>query len=207
MSVFTSSRRKQKLQLRDTGETGDHREVDVMDMCSQSSSSATSSQGDSSSQESLTQSSSQSSTGSSSSAVRRRGVSSNGVKLGRPIGRTSSYQRRDAARSEEDYETQRLKNNEAVRKSREKQKKHLSDTLDLISRMEESNSKLEVNVDHLKKELILIRLMYSAHVKKAHGWTLHDDQMICDQDEKARQALADKEAKEKPKMPSQVTGK
>jgi hypothetical protein len=127
----------------------------------------------------------------SSSVPLHPGVSSRGKKLGRPIGRTSSYQR-NQAKQPEHYDYKRIKNNEAVRKSREKQKARLTYTLDLISKMEESNTKLEKDAELLRKELILLQVLYSRHVK-THGWTLPQGKMICIEDEKA---LAENHQKE-----------
>ena len=199
---MSSNRRKQKLTSREAVEA---EPIDIamdltLDICSQSSVSSSSggySQEDLSSQELEGQSSSQSSNGSASSSRRK---SMSGKKLGRPLGRSSSYQRKmefKASNQEDVYERQRLKNNEAVRKSREKARQHLTQTLDQIKNLEESNEKLEKDIDVFTKELTLIRLLYKTHVKTAHGWILGEGDFICKQDEEGKKAIEDKKYKDK----------
>ena len=199
---MSSNRRKQKLTSREAVEA---EPIDIamdltLDICSQSSVSSSSggySQEDLSSQELEGQSSSQSSNGSASSSRRK---SMSGKKLGRPLGRSSSYRRKmefKASNQEDVYERQRLKNNEAVRKSREKARQHLTQTLDQIKNLEESNEKLEKDIDVFTKELTLIRLLYKTHVKTAHGWILGEGDFICKQDEEGKKAIEDKKYKDK----------
>lgn len=197
---MSSNRRKQKLTPREAVEAEPIAMDLTLDTCSQSSVTSSlggSSQEDLSSQELEGQSSSQSSNGSVSSSRKK---SMSGKKLGRPLGRSSSYRKRmefKASNQEDVYEQQRLKNNEAVRKSREKARQHLTQTMDLIKNLEESNEKLEKDVDVFTKELTLIRLLYKTHVKTAHGWILGEDDFVCKQDEEGKRAIEDKKYKDK----------
>lgn len=87
------------------------------------------------------------------------------------------------------YDKQREKNNEAVRRSREKAKKHLLEVQNMIAELTEQNQKLEQNADRLRKEATLIRAMYSAHIRTGHGLILSDQDLICPDDLTAAHAL------------------
>lgn len=92
--------------------------------------------------------------------------------------------------SEVSYEDRRLKNNAAVKRSREKAKKHLDEVFHVIDRLTADNAKLEQNAETLRKEAKLIRAMYSAHIRMGHGLILAEHDLICPDDSAAVAALS-----------------
>ena len=97
----------------------------------------------------------------------------------------------DAAEQSPDgsYDSRRQKNNAAVRRSREKSKKHLHEVLEVIDRLTADNAKLELNAEILRKEAKLIRAMYSAHIRTGHGLILSESDLICPDDHTAAAAF------------------
>lgn len=94
----------------------------------------------------------------------------------------------DPEEESDEYKLRRQKNNEAVKKSRQKARQKLHDTMDTISNFEALNTKLEDKIDLLSKEVKFLRSMYSSHIMK-HGLILREGEIICSADEQSKRAL------------------
>ena len=91
---------------------------------------------------------------------------------------------------EDENELRRQRNNAAVRKSREKAKKHMIELETTIESMTIDNAKLERDAETLRKEVKVIRALYSAHIRTGHGLSLAEQDLVCPDDDVAVAALA-----------------
>lgn len=62
-----------------------------------------------------------------------------------------------------DYETKRARNNEAVKRSREKARQKAKETHDRVSKLKQENEKLEERIKLLSKELTFLKDIFLAH--------------------------------------------
>ena len=145
----------------------------ALDLTSQSSNSSSHSSQSSSSVSPLTISS-QSSTASSGSG---------GGGGGGPIGRASASGSRkrsntDSSKESDDYRTRRQRNNEAVKKSRQRSKAKTEETVERIAKLAKLNEDMERDVDILTKEIRLLSSMYVSHMHHAHAVTVDEDKLM-----------------------------
>lgn len=67
------------------------------------------------------------------------------------------------------YQEKRNKNNDAVKKSRQKTKARSEETMIKVSYLKQENEKLEERIQLLTKELTFLRDIFLTHAKPAHG--------------------------------------
>lgn len=126
--------------------------------------------------------SSQSSTCSSSSSVASSitsGVSSYCESKRKPY---AKFNRMVLPKDSNAYKEKRDRNNDAVKKSREKSKAKLTNKLEDINKLTADNTRLNREVDILSKEVRLIRSMYTSHLRQAHNYVLPEDELITQED-------------------------
>eukprot|EP00096_Caligus_rogercresseyi_P001902 TRINITY_DN1335_c0_g1_i1.p1 TRINITY_DN1335_c0_g1~~TRINITY_DN1335_c0_g1_i1.p1 ORF type:complete len:118 (+),score=45.43 TRINITY_DN1335_c0_g1_i1:130-483(+) len=73
-----------------------------------------------------------------------------------------------------DYLTKRARNNEAVKRSREKSRQKASETHDRVDSLKKENEMLEEKIKLLSKELTFLKDIFMAHAGKNHGLCLDD---------------------------------
>jgi len=85
---------------------------------------------------------------------------------------------RKPSKSEEpdktDYLAKRSRNNEAVRRSREKARMKAKDTHERVSQLKQENEMLEERIKLLTKELTFLKDIFLAHADSKHGITVDD---------------------------------
>lgn len=94
----------------------------------------------------------------------------------------AKFNRSMVSKLSDEYKEKRARNNEAVKKSREKSRLKLESTLANINQLSETNQRLMRDVDILTKECKLIRCMYQSHLRHAHNIILADDELITKED-------------------------
>jgi len=67
------------------------------------------------------------------------------------------------------YKEKRIKNNEAVKKSRMKSKDNNKVTLEKVTEMKEENKELEDRIKSVGAELQFLLEIYAAHLKDSHS--------------------------------------
>lgn len=72
------------------------------------------------------------------------------------------------------YCEKRQKNNDAVKKSREKTRQKTKETMDKVSQLKQENEMLEERIKLLAKELTFLKDIFMAHAGSAHGITVDD---------------------------------
>jgi len=72
------------------------------------------------------------------------------------------------------YTEKRQKNNDAVKKSREKTRQKAKETMDKVSQLKQENEMLEERIKLLAKELTFLKDIFMAHAGSAHGITVDD---------------------------------
>jgi len=72
------------------------------------------------------------------------------------------------------YDNKRAKNNEAVKKSREKTKAKAQETVEKVNSLRRDNEILEERIKILSKELIFLKDIFMAHASSAHGLSVDD---------------------------------
>ena len=76
---------------------------------------------------------------------------------------TSSSETNGEKMSDSDYLAKRARNNEAVKRSREKAREKAKETTDKLSKLKVENEKLEGKVKLLSKELDFLKRVFLAH--------------------------------------------
>lgn len=105
--------------------------------------------------------------------------------------RETKYSKEATTESTDEQESQRQRNNVAVRKSRENAKRKSSEILLKIEQFTKENAELELGVEILGKEAKLIRAMYAAHINVGHGLILAEGDLISPEDRIAVAAVKD----------------
>jgi len=73
-----------------------------------------------------------------------------------------------------DYLAKRSRNNEAVRRSREKARMKAKETHDRVSQLKQENEMLEERIKLLTKELTFLKDIFMAHASSKHGIQVND---------------------------------
>merc|ERR1712020_239532 len=73
-----------------------------------------------------------------------------------------------------DYLAKRSRNNEAVRRSREKARLKSKETNERVSQLKQENEMLEERIKLLSKELTFLKDIFLAHADSKHGITIDD---------------------------------
>jgi len=67
------------------------------------------------------------------------------------------------------YKEKRNKNNDAVKKSRQKTKVKSEETMKKVSRLKKENEELEERIQLLSKELTFLKDIFLSHANRNHG--------------------------------------
>lgn len=92
---------------------------------------------------------------------------------------------RRGQKSTDDYR-KRERNNQAVKKSRQKTKMKTQQMVDRVSQLRNENEELEENIKILNKELGILKDLFLAHAGNAHGVQLNEAElarMLCEDSE------------------------
>lgn len=73
-----------------------------------------------------------------------------------------------------DYANKRARNNEAVKRSREKAREKAKQTHERVSKLKQENEKLEERIKLLSKELTFLKDIFLAHAGSNHGLCIDD---------------------------------
>jgi CCAAT/enhancer binding protein (C/EBP) gamma len=73
-----------------------------------------------------------------------------------------------------DYLSKRARNNEAVKRSREKARLRSKETSDRVGKLKAENEMLEERIKLLSKELTFLKDIFLAHAGSAHGLCVDD---------------------------------
>ena len=87
----------------------------------------------------------------------------------------------------EEYVEKRNKNNDAVKKSREKARKHMKETEKRVEILKQDNNKMEERIKLLSKELVFLKNLFLAHETSGHGPQLDDVQFMLEEDVEGEQ--------------------
>merc|ERR1711863_154386 len=87
----------------------------------------------------------------------------------------------------EEYVEKRNKNNDAVKKSREKARKHMKETEKRVEILKQDNNKMEERIKLLSKELVFLKNLFLAHESSAHGPQLDDVKFMLEEDVEGEQ--------------------
>ncbi len=68
-----------------------------------------------------------------------------------------------AGEGDADYQSKRARNNEAVKRSREKARQRARETHDRVSKLKQENERLEERIKLLSKELTFLKDIFLAH--------------------------------------------
>jgi len=79
--------------------------------------------------------------------------------------------KREVCASDPQYIEKRAKNNDAVKKSREKTKLKAKETLEKVTILKQENEMLEERIKLLHKELVFLKDIFFAHAENKHGLT------------------------------------
>uniref|UniRef100_A0A1B6GBY8 BZIP domain-containing protein n=1 Tax=Cuerna arida TaxID=1464854 RepID=A0A1B6GBY8_9HEMI len=91
----------------------------------------------------------------------------------------------------EDYKIRRMKNNEAVRKSRDKSKKKTEETLQKVNSLKMENCKLEEKIRVYKKQLSDLKSIFLSHAGSAEiSQKIDFDALLQDSDTETEDHLA-----------------
>lgn len=82
--------------------------------------------------------------------------------------------KREMAPTDPEYNNKRAKNNDAVKKSREKTRQKAKETMEKVSQLKQENEMLEERIKLLSKELTFLKDIFMAHAGSAHGITVDD---------------------------------
>merc|ERR1712242_646001 len=72
------------------------------------------------------------------------------------------------------YTEKRQKNNDAVKKSREKTRQKAKETMDKVTHLKQENEVLEERIKLLHKELVFLKDIFMTHAGSKHGITVED---------------------------------
>lgn len=89
------------------------------------------------------------------------------------------------------YTEKRQKNNDAVKKSREKTRQKAKETMDKVTQLKQENEMLEERIKLLAKELTFLKDIFLAHAGSTHGITVDDMEIkgLLEEDEEAMSGL------------------
>eukprot|EP00095_Tigriopus_kingsejongensis_P001764 maker-scaffold183_size276960-snap-gene-1.29 protein:Tk01764 transcript:maker-scaffold183_size276960-snap-gene-1.29-mRNA-1 annotation:"ccaat enhancer-binding protein gamma" len=73
-----------------------------------------------------------------------------------------------------EYQSRRARNNEAVKRSREKARQRAKETHERVSKLKTENEMLEERIKLLSKELTFLKDIFMAHAGSSHGLCLDD---------------------------------
>jgi len=76
-----------------------------------------------------------------------------------------------------EYKRRRERNNEAVKKSRQKSKQKTKAMMDRVDKLRNENDDLEENIKILQKELGILKDLFMAHAGEAHGVRLNETEL------------------------------
>merc|ERR1711902_417273 len=104
---------------------------------------------------------------------------------------TGSSGKREVCPSDPQYIEKRAKNNDAVKKSREKTKLKAKETLEKVTILKQENEMLEERIKLLHKELVFLKDIFFAHAGTKHGLTDMDMDIknILEEDEVAEKDI------------------
>nr|XP_027222278.1 CCAAT/enhancer-binding protein gamma-like [Penaeus vannamei] len=91
-----------------------------------------------------------------------------------------------ACKNTDEYRRRRERNNQAVKKSRQKSKLKTQQMMERVTQLKGENEELEENIKILTKELSVLKDLYVAHAGNAHGVRLCEaelSRMLCDDSE------------------------
>jgi len=88
--------------------------------------------------------------------------------------RKLSTGKRELCQSDPNYVEKRAKNNDAVKKSREKTRQKAKETMDKVSHLKQENEVLEERIKLLHKELVFLKDIFMTHAGSKHGITVED---------------------------------
>jgi len=83
--------------------------------------------------------------------------------------RKLSTGKRELCASDPHYVEKRAKNNDAVKKSREKTRLKAKETMEKVSVLKQENEMLEERIKLLHKELVFLKDIFFAHAGSKHG--------------------------------------
>ena len=86
-----------------------------------------------------------------------------------PPRKLSGNGKREICTSDPHYVEKRAKNNDAVKKSREKTRLKAKDTMEKVSTLKQENEMLEERIKLLHKELVFLKDIFFAHAGSKHG--------------------------------------
>jgi len=86
----------------------------------------------------------------------------------------NSSGKKEVAPMDVHYSEKRQKNNDAVKKSREKTRQKSKETMDKVSQLKQENEMLEERIKLLAKELSFLKDIFLAHAGSAHGIVMED---------------------------------
>merc|ERR1712025_1347892 len=84
------------------------------------------------------------------------------------------------------YTEKRQKNNDAVKKTREKTRQKAKETMEKVTQLKQENEMLEERIKLLAKELVFLKDIFMAHAGSSHGITVDDMEiktLLQDEDE------------------------
>jgi len=82
--------------------------------------------------------------------------------------------KRELVSTDPEYSVKRAKNNDAVKKSREKTRQKAKETMEKVAQLKQENEMLEERIKLLSKELHFLKDIFMAHAGSAHGITVDD---------------------------------
>jgi len=88
-----------------------------------------------------------------------------------PPRKLSGSGKRELCSSDPHYVEKRAKNNDAVKKSREKTRMKAKETMEKVSILKQENEMLEERIKLLHKELVFLKDIFFAHASSKHGLT------------------------------------
>jgi len=91
-----------------------------------------------------------------------------------PPRKLSTGKREMVSPSDPHYTEKRAKNNDAVKKSREKTRQKAKETMEKVSQLKQENEMLEERIKLLAKELNFLKDIFMAHAGSSHGITVDD---------------------------------
>merc|ERR1712154_452834 len=90
------------------------------------------------------------------------------------MGKPSTGKREMLHPNDPHYSEKRAKNNDAVKKSREKTRQKAKETMEKVSQLKQENEMLEERIKLLAKELVFLKDIFMAHAGSSHGITVDD---------------------------------
>merc|ERR1712079_410522 len=88
--------------------------------------------------------------------------------------RKLSTGKRELCASDPHYVEKRAKNNDAVKKSREKTRLKAKEIMEKVSVLKQENEVLEERIKLLHKELVFLKDIFMTHAGSKHGITVED---------------------------------